>query len=300
MYILIADIALAALIAAAVFVRGVWPLEPAAGVLTQLGLTAVVLALISLAVAQPIGAALLSLSAGLAFWRTREALAPASPDLADAQMKVVWANLFRRRQSFEAVQRLALTEQADIVALGEFPEGAKLLPQFADAYPHQFPQDPTRLRDIVMFSRLPLQSAKAVYSAWRRPNLAVSVNLANEPLTVIATHAPVPWTPKRQEMQRRHIAEIFAGGDNRKTPFIVVGDFNAAPWSAVLGRPVAIERLRLGARATWLLPLPLLGIPIDHAFVSKGLEGSVALGPFNGSDHFPIIASVKRSPGPLS
>lgn len=294
MLLLVLDIALAALISAAAFLRGRWPLEPVAGMLTQFALLAVALAALSLYLGQPMGAAIAALGAGVGFWRTRETFAKAMPQVRDAHAKIIWANLFRRRRSFEAVQRWALAEKADIVALGEFPEGGKPLPQFAAAYPHQFPHDPTRLRDIVLFSRSPFLSAKPVFSAWRRPSLVVTTETAGEALTVIATHAPVPWTPKRLELQRRHIAEAFAGADLRKTPFVVVGDFNAAPWNDVLQSANATERLRLGPRSTWAAPLPLFGIPIDHAFVSKALAGSVVLGPFNGSDHFPIVVSVRR------
>jgi len=83
---------------------------------------------------------------------------------------------------------------------------------------------------------------------------------------------------------------------------LLIGDFNAVPWNEALeqiGRqPGAPQRLSLGPRSTWLSPLPLLGAAIDHAFVSNALVGSVALGPANGSDHFPIIVSLKRIPDP--
>lgn len=291
--LLFTDIALTALIAAAVFIRGVWPLEPAAGILTQLALLALALATVSLFLAQPFGAAIALAGVGLTLWRTRAAFAPASPAVAGAEAKIIWANLFRQRRSLEDLQRLALKERADVVALGEFPVEAKLLPAFAQTYPHQYPHAPTRRQDIVVFSRIPFTDAKTVFSTWRRPSLVVTVEIAGEALTIAATHAPVPWTPQRLATQRKHIAETFAAVETRK-PFVVVGDFNAAPWSNALDNDRKTTRLHLGPKATWVFPLAVLGIPIDHGYVSSGLEGSVALGPFIGSDHFPIIVSVKR------
>jgi endonuclease/exonuclease/phosphatase (EEP) superfamily protein YafD len=291
MLILLIQLGLAGAIAGAVFIRGVWPFEPAAGLLTQLGLGALALAIASLAVGAPAGAGLLLAAAALAFWQTREAVAAPSPEIGDAEFKVLWSNLFMRQKSLEASQRLALSEGADVAAFAEFPEGGRLLAEFEAAFPHRFPEALTDRQDTILFSRFPFLSTRTI-SLWRRPSLVVRIETAGGPLTVVAVHAPVPWTPGRQSLQHRQIAETFAAIE-AAPPFIIVGDFNAAPWSAVLNPPPDVRRLSLGRRSTWMSPLPLLGIPIDHAFVSKDLCGSVALGPATGSDHRPIVVSAR-------
>ena len=108
-------------------------------------------------------------------------------------------------------------------------------------------------------------------------------------------------TPQRLAWRNEQLAiagDVLAEVDG---PKIVVGDFNATPWSAGL-RAFRSENELSGfnTRATWPIWLGFAGIPIDHAFVSRDLGIlEIETGPDIGSDHRPILIDVApgRSPG---
>lgn len=82
---------------------------------------------------------------------------------------------------------------------------------------------------------------------------------------------------------------------------IVLGDFNATPWSFALGRVVRGSGLTRWSRAqfSWPVPAAMHGLvpapvlPIDHVLAGKHwLVVSLARGPDLGSDHFPLVARL--------
>ncbi|MEQ1931236.1 MAG: endonuclease/exonuclease/phosphatase family protein [Parvularculaceae bacterium] len=286
---------MAALIAGSVLFRGVWPFEAAASALTQLALLAVMVAVLSLLLWRPVSASVLIAAAAFAFWRTAEAVAPPSPPVTNPDITVVWANLYNRPRSLSAVQALALRESADILAIAEYPAKDYLTPEFLAAYPHRYPERRSKGQNSVVFSRTAFLSATEL-PAKRHPPIRLTSIIDGAELTIIAVHPPVPFTPKALARQRDEIAVAFRAAP-RGESYIIIGDFNAVPWNSVLTGPTigleAPKRLSLGARATWLSPLPLIGAPIDHAFISNDLVGAVRLGPANGSDHLPLIVNIK-------
>ena len=86
----------------------------------------------------------------------------------------------------------------------------------------------------------------------------------------------------------------------RSGAFLVVGDFNATPWSAPFRNLVATADLENSQRGFGLQPsFPttsslLLRVPIDHLVHSPALEVTDRqLGPALGSDHFPLVVDLQ-------
>jgi endonuclease/exonuclease/phosphatase (EEP) superfamily protein YafD len=83
---------------------------------------------------------------------------------------------------------------------------------------------------------------------------------------------------------------------------IVMGDFNATPYSRQLQTFQRNSGLsRLTYLPTWsskLVQLPQ--IDIDHIFVSASIEplGRAFIGGSAGSDHYPVIATIRMRPLP--
>ncbi len=79
---------------------------------------------------------------------------------------------------------------------------------------------------------------------------------------------------------------------------LVVGDFNATPWTPVFGEVLKTHGLRsggtgVGLGASWPTWFPPLGIPIDHLLVGPGVTVlDRQFGPDLGSDHHPLRATV--------
>lgn len=114
-------------------------------------------------------------------------------------------------------------------------------------------------------------------------------------LTVIALHSRPPWDNRRLAERDHTInAAISLAKDNRS---IIVGDFNATPWSPVFRAMEAnhLRRANCGApwRPSWRSQTPLFGLTLDQAWFGPDLGVvSCDLGPDIGSDHRPLVLTV--------
>ncbi len=104
--------------------------------------------------------------------------------------------------------------------------------------------------------------------------------------------------------QRRQIEALDAITAEVPRPLIVLGDFNAAPWSHALRKIESLTGTKRvpGYRITWrgeyptpVGPIPaLMGHAIDHVLLSPGMAAeTVKLIPIPGSDHSAIRAVVR-------
>lgn len=123
------------------------------------------------------------------------------------------------------------------------------------------------------------------------------------PLAVLGTH---PFSPTDQDRADLRDAQLgFAGewASAEEGAFIVVGDFNATPWSWPFRRLMDSADLQNSQIGFGLQPSfattsnLLLRIPIDHLLYSPSLEvTSRQLGPALGSDHFPLVVDLQVAP----
>ena len=80
-------------------------------------------------------------------------------------------------------------------------------------------------------------------------------------------------------------------------PVILGGDFNAAPWSHSVSKLAKVTKtsllpgLRFAHSIRVIRGLPKVALPIDHILLPEGAKGSAKVGPFIGSDHYPVIAT---------
>lgn len=116
-----------------------------------------------------------------------------------------------------------------------------------------------------------------------------------------------------------HLAHAFPGNQDRQIaaleriaavlprPMIVLGDFNASPWSHALRRVEALTGTRRipGFRVTWhgaypspIGPIPaMMGHAIDHVLLSPGMTADgVQVVEIPGSDHRALRAQVRLPP----
>jgi endonuclease/exonuclease/phosphatase (EEP) superfamily protein YafD len=122
------------------------------------------------------------------------------------------------------------------------------------------------------------------------------------PLSVLATH---PLAPTDQERADLRDAQLGFAGDwaaDQDGAFVVVGDFNATPWSWPFRRMMSEAELRNSQLGFGLQPtFPstsnlLLRVPIDHLVHSAALEvTSRRLGPALDSDHFPLVVDLQTA-----
>jgi len=124
-----------------------------------------------------------------------------------------------------------------------------------------------------------------------------------EKVSVLSTHALAPTDQRRAALRDAQMA--FAGdwAASQEGAFIVVGDFNATPWSSPFRKLLAAAELRNSQIGFGLQPtFPststfLMRVPIDHLVHSPALTvRDRQLGPALGSDHFPLLVDLELAP----
>ncbi|MEN0021571.1 MAG: endonuclease/exonuclease/phosphatase family protein [Planctomycetota bacterium] len=117
-------------------------------------------------------------------------------------------------------------------------------------------------------------------------------------ITIMQAHLARPGSARGFEEQRamsQTLADWSRQFPGHPEPVVVVGDFNAAPWSAAV-EPLREAGLRPSCGSgsgTWPSVMPFgLRVPIDHAF--SNTDTRIEVGPHLGGDHRPILVEIAR------
>lgn len=120
-------------------------------------------------------------------------------------------------------------------------------------------------------------------------------------LTVVALHPPPPLGPRYYQRQKKILEKLAERLKDQTGPVLVAGDFNAVSWSPLmhkLRQDTGLMKVACGSRLspTWLAPIPGIGLELDHVFI-KGpiVPNECELGPFLGSDHWPLFAKFNSN-----
>lgn len=207
-----------------------------------------------------------------------------------ATTRIVWANLYRKQEALDRMAAWLHTHPADVVAVTELPPDGedalrKALPEFACVTGHQQNGNP-----------FAVAIAARISTCARTTTPADVQTLSPQGVTVIALHSRPPWDNRRLAERNHTIAEaISLAKDNRS---VIVGDFNATPWSPIF-RAMETNHLRranCGApwRPSWRSQNPLFGLTLDQAWLGPDLGVvSCDLGPDIGSDHRPLVVVIR-------
>jgi endonuclease/exonuclease/phosphatase (EEP) superfamily protein YafD len=269
--------------------------EILASILPQIAAACALASAVAVISGQP-GAALASLiTAGVALWGAREQFERSNISIATPDARVVWANLWSRKTALRRVVAIATRENADAIALAEFPpnlspaQRAELLGPFTHAV-----SEALACQTIVrIFSRHPIVE-EGISGGGERRALFAKIVVRGCALTIAAVHPRVPYLPflfrRREATIRTAIAEAA-----RREPGVLVGDFNTVPWSGIFRevRAEGVARRAQIAGCSWVTPWPIIGLPIDHAFVVGEMEIAARSGGFIWSDHYPLIVDIR-------
>lgn len=199
------------------------------------------------------------------------------------QVRLVWANLYRKPEALTALA--AQAQDADILALTEVP--ADGLRRIQAAFPAfkclVFDADHGNPFAVAIAARAPCPSRGAAGNT-----RYVDVGK----LRVVALHARPPWDNRRTAARNASIRQAFAFAAAAPDS-VVVGDFNATPWSPAFGAETTagLRRARCGWpwHATWRSVDPLTGLTLDQVFATPALGvDSCTIGTEIGSDHRPL------------
>ena len=233
------------------------------------------------------------LAVGPYFWGS--IAQPAAGD----QLTIVHLNTQAANRDKEAVVEFVRAADADIVVLAEVtPELRRLLDR-AD-----LPFEPVTGTSLTT----PIgQFAMAREATWtgrvtnlgesRVPALLLEGSFAGNPIEILSFHTSSPGREVRSSARDDQLADAASRVIERDTPMVLVGDFNATPWTGAFrdlldAGTVDAQRGR-GVAGSWPSGWGPFKIPIDHLLHTPDLTTtSFAFGPSAGSDHRSLRVTV--------
>lgn len=217
---------------------------------------------------------------------------PAVPAAAAGEriFRVMTFNTRFENPDWQRVADEVVRQNPDIVVLLEVGRSKRpLLEALEPVYPHRADCLREDFCQIVILSKPPFASTET-RSDWQGPSMVrVTYGADLGRLALIGAHTTRPPLAARQFEQMQALGDEIAASDG---PRLLVGDFNATPFSRMLRTLLERSGLELASGlATWPSTLGLPQIAIDHVMVSPGLRrlGPARIGAPGGSDHYPVI-----------
>ncbi len=219
----------------------------------------------------------------------------------EAAVRVVFFNILIFNDDVGRFVAWIEDRDPDVVVMTEMsPRHVERMAGAMAGYPFQVLEPRGHSFGMVVYSRWPISGEVVAELAGSTPPasspimVTAGVETPAGTLRVTGLHVFPPITPRRFTRRNEQLGiagDILAKLDG---PKLVVGDFNATPWSAGLRAFVSDNDLTgVNTRATWPVWLGFAGIPIDHALTSRDLRVlSIEIGPDIGSDHRPVLIDV--------
>ncbi len=217
----------------------------------------------------------------------------------DPSLRVLWFNLQTGNRIATPTLANALREtDADIIVLAESRAAVGLPPLLSDTHPHRLGCDKQASCGLLLMSRYPLTQSRIRPLTTRTERfLRVMVDLpgSDRKVHLIAAHLIKPWIYGFAQTEENTLHWAIARADN-PAPTLLVGDFNAAPWSRRMRDITGRFKFRHAKRpvATWPVNAGLWGIPIDHILVrgDASITSLSSWGGALGSNHLGLIADI--------
>lgn len=225
----------------------------------------------------------------------------AASDIAGRDIRLATINMYMLNETPERVIAALDQYQPDIVSLQEttpwWPEAPA---EVLDAYPYQAPLAWDLGRSVTLISRYPIVDHQMWNGGGLRLQFPVlTLDVEGQKITVIAVHPPHPLRPMFVGPRANYWANMIEAIGQVSGPVVLLGDFNATPFSPLFQDLLDATGLRnaadgFGYMPTWPDRAGLLGIPIDHVLLSPEFGVvAVEVGPEVGSDHAPLFVDVR-------
>lgn len=218
------------------------------------------------------------------------------------RLRLLQMNIWVANHDYNRVAGFIRKNAPDVVAVEEFN-------RFADEglakqglwkeYPYRFVTDNnSSASQIGVLSRVPLQGIRVepTYKGYKDPSLLMTINVKEQPITLVVMHPRLPGNPGLFARQCNHLCHVADLRNEMRELVIVAGDFNTSPWtqpfSEFLHR-MDVRDTRCGNMLTPTYPTWLPFLPIDYVLCSPaiGVEGFRTLSG-NGSDHRSVLVDL--------
>jgi len=223
------------------------------------------------------------------------------PMVAGAPLKILQTNVLFLNSDVESLKAMIAVEKPDLIVAEEVtPAFETMFGTLKADYPNQtIWAEEHDARGLAVLSKDPLdRMERHDFDAQKPvPTMVFALKHDGQEITFVSVHPPTP----NVSLQTRDnifngIADMFK---DRAFPLVVLGDFNATPYSPALQRltnalQLTNARRGRGINGTWPTALPaFLRLPIDNALLFDTI-GVVDyhLGPDIGSDHLPSVITI--------
>lgn len=222
---------------------------------------------------------------------------PSSAPAGGVPIRVLLANVWTEGEGFARVRQLIADEKPDVVGLIEVDR--RWLTELAPAlhgYAARIEQPREDNFGIALYARGQLTGG-VEHLGGDLPSVVADVALGGAQLRVILTH-PLPPVSHLAYLQQRDQLDAVAGRARAAAPVVIMGDFNATPWSRLFAQlrqraGLCDSRAGFGVQASFPSAPAVLRIPIDHLLASCSIGvRDRRIGPDVGSDHLPVIADL--------
>jgi endonuclease/exonuclease/phosphatase (EEP) superfamily protein YafD len=213
-------------------------------------------------------------------------------------LRVAHFNTFEANKDYAAVTAEVTRLDADVVTLIEMSDDKKLniLPALKAKYPYIYDCAGITYCDLAVVSKFPITASDGNGTWVGAPYVRVTLGGDMAGVTVVGVHT-TRFPHSRSQL--RQVRELAKRLETTSGPLVVMGDFNATPFSRVT---TTFEQnanvMRLTELPTWPSYVQVPQLAIDHVFASKDFRvvGNQQIGVNAGSDHFPILMTLAFKP----
>lgn len=211
----------------------------------------------------------------------------------ERELRVASFNTWIDNDKVDEVKAEIARLDADVIVLVELgPNKRVIFDQLVSQYPYQAKCSDTTHCNFGILSKYPLTKIGDRMIWEGPPYIRASLGPDFGDLSIYGVHTTrFPFSRAQFTQIRAMAAELEAVTSSQ----IVMGDFNATPYSRVTQTLASQANLtRLTTLPTWPATIGLPQVAIDHIFVSPGIRQleSESIGNSAGSDHFPITMKL--------
>ena len=214
-------------------------------------------------------------------------------------IRLVQMNVRYNNAQFSKATDVIKAAKPDIALLQEITRtNEDLLEDLKPELPHQLYCHQRGAGSVAILSRFPFGSTSKRQCLWTLGFARAEIMLNGTAYDLASFHSRWPWPFSQSKQWQSLQPELEA----LKNPLILAGDFNAAPWSAIVQNTAQITGTKVAPDLlmTWGPPnaalRPIFGqlLPIDHVMISPQLTFlSRQILADGGSDHYPILTRIK-------
>jgi endonuclease/exonuclease/phosphatase (EEP) superfamily protein YafD len=224
-----------------------------------------------------------------------------------APLRLMSFNAWLPNSDAARLQAQVMAERPDVLFIAELSDALQAgMSELRQEYPYQFPLSGQNWNALGIFSRYPWHDAgRFVTGNDPKDPVVIKATLKTPQgdLTVVGIHTTSPMSAARwrhRNMQFRKIANYLR---NLPQPVVVMGDYNATPWSPAYRQYLTTTGFKiLEPRDVPVLTWPqwapgIFRIPIDHLTASDGVAvvRKQSLDSM-GSDHRAVLAEIRLLP----